>query len=436
MERIYQALNWAEIWVVAAAVLAGMIWTPALIAAPLIGLAYFLLRLGVEERLPGPTPADLPIFLLALLLLANYSFAAIPEQTFQPILRIWGGIVLYYAVVQWCRTTIRLRWLVALTGLAALALSLLSVIAVNWTSGKLLFIPTSVYERFSVYVSDAIHPNVLAGSLIAILPLSLAIPLFSWRKVSWTERLIYPLIFIVASAGLILTQSRGALLALLAALLVVFILRSHWFWSLLIFGLLGLIFVWFSVGQAELKLLVTDLISIEGLGQRTDIWQRTIYMIQDFPLTGVGLGHYSDAFRIFYPMSLDPTSSMPHAHNLFLQVGADLGVPGLVLWLSVLLAALAAAWQVYRAGKKFQNPMVAAIGAGLLGCQLAIIFHGMFDSVLWGEIRIAPLVWWIWGLSMAALNIVSNQRALGEMKYDARLSNLTRLQTENEEYAL
>ena len=213
-------------------------------------------------------------------------------------------------------------------------------------------------------------------------------------------------------------------------------MRSRWFWSLPLLGLLALIILWFSVGQAELKLLVTDLISIEGLGQRTDIWQRTIFMIQDFPLTGVGMGHYSDAFRIFYPMSLDPTSYMPHAHNLFLQVGADLGIPGLVLWLSILLASLAAAWQVYRAGKKFQNPMVAAIGAGLLGCQLAIMFHGMFDSVLWGEIRIAPLVWWIWGLSMAALNIVSNQRALGEMKYDARLSNLTRLQTENEEYAL
>ena len=429
MNRIYQALKLAEIWVVAAAVLAGMIWTPALISAPLIGLAYILLQLGVEERLPGPTPADLPIFLLALLLSANYAFAAIPEQAVQPILRIWGAIVLYYAVVHWCRTTLRLRWMAALTGLAALALSFFSVISVTWTSGKLFFIPVSVYERFSVLVTDAVHPNVLAGSLIAILPLALAVPQFSWRKSSQAERLFYPLVFFVASAGLVLTQSRGALLALFVALLVVFILRSRWFWSLPLSGILALTILWFTVGQAELKLLITDLISIEGLGQRTDIWQRTIYMIQDFPLTGVGMGHYSDVFRIFYPMSLDPTSYMPHAHNLFLQVGADLGIPGLILWLSVLLAAFIAAWQVYRAGKKSNNSMITAIGAGLLGCQLAIIFHGMFDSVLWGLIRIAPLVWWIWGLSMATLNIVKNPNVLIKIDHDQNTLNQSEVLT-------
>ena len=111
------------------------------------------------------------------------------------------------------------------------------------------------------------------------------------------------------------------------------------------------------------------------------------------------MGLFSDAFQIFYPMSLASSFNMPHAHNLFLQVGADLGIPGRIAWPSVLLASLLAAWQVYKAGKKHQDFWLRSIGAGLFSSQLAIIFHGMLDSVLWGEIRAASLVWWIWGLS-------------------------------------
>jgi putative inorganic carbon (HCO3(-)) transporter len=397
---------WTELWVVAAAVLAGMIWQTALVAAPIIWLAYALLRLIVERRLPGPTPADLSILLLVLLLPLNYAFAAIPGRTLPAILRLLGGIGLFYALVNWCQTTLRLRWLAAFTALAGLALSLLSLVSVTWTSGKLLFIPSSIYERFSLYAGDTIHPNVMGGSLIAVLPLILAVPLFAWRKCTWAERLFYPTILIVTLGALVLTQSRGALLALMATLIIMLLLRSAWFWALPILGFLVIVTTVIMLGPLTIQSYLVDLISIEGFGQRADIWQHTIYMLQDFSLTGVGLGHYSDAFQIFYPMSLDPTSTMPHAHNIFLQVGADLGIPGLVIWLSVLLAGLAAGWQVYRVGKRLGQPMLSAIGVGLLGCQLAITLHGLLDSVLWGEIRIAPLVWWLWGLTMAANNLV------------------------------
>ena len=416
--RFWRFLFWSELPAVALAVLAGMIWTPVLWAAPLVGLAYALLHMAVEKRLSHPTVADLAIFLFCVVLGVNYALAVIPENALNPALRILGGIALFYAVAHWSQHELDLRWLGVLTGFVTLGLCLFSLIAVNWTSGKLFFIPLSVYERFAVFVSDAIHPNVLAGSLIALMPLLLAMPLFAWKELGWGERILFGVGLIIAMAGLLLTQSRSALLALSAALMIVFILRSSWFWiaplAVLLVGL-GLLV---NFGQEEFVLRFTDLISIEGLGQRADIWTRAVYMIQDFPLTGVGLGHFSEAFRIFYPMSLDPTSHMPHAHNLFLQVGADLGIPGLVLWLSILLSSLAAAWAVYRRGKKIDRALVRAFGAGLLGCQLAIILHGFFDSVLWGEIRIAPLVWWIWGMSIAALNVVrqpENLHGTGEV---------------------
>lgn len=410
---VYQIILWTELWVVAAAVFAGMIWTLALIAAPLAALAYALLRLVIEKRLPGPTPAGLAILLFALILPVNYALAAVPSLTLQPILRTLGGMALYYAAVHWGKTSARLRWLAVLTGFASIGLCLFSLISVNWTSGKLFFIPSSMYERFSVSVGDAIHPNVLAGSLIALLPLALAMPLFAWRSLTWAERLLYPIVLISAIAAMLLTQSRGALVSLFVALLSVLLLRSAWFWLMPLAGLLSGIGVWFSLGRGEILMRLSSMISIEGLGQREDIWWRAIYMLQDFPLTGVGMGHFPAAFRVFYPLSLDPTGEMQHAHNLFLQVGTDMGIPGLVFWLGILIGVIAAAWQVYRAGRKLRQPVYRAIGAGLLACQLAFIFHGLFDSVLWGEIRIAPLVWWLWGLAMAGWNVINQPEMAG-----------------------
>ena len=111
---------WTELWIIFTAVLAGMIWTPALVAAPLIAVIYTLIRLIVEKRLPGPTPADLAILCLIILLPINYLITAIPEHTTSALFRLLGGIGLYFAVVHWCWTTSRLRWLVAITGVTAL----------------------------------------------------------------------------------------------------------------------------------------------------------------------------------------------------------------------------------------------------------------------------------------------------------------------------
>lgn len=402
----FHFIFWVELPLIALVVFAGMVWIPLLWAAPMLGLVYLFLQRAVEKRFQSNSVIDVAAILFVIVLLFNIALAVIPENTLYPLLRILSGIALYYAVVHWSRNGISLRWLSVLTGFATLGLCLFSLIAVNWTSGKLFFIPLSVYERFSVFVRDTIHPNVLAGSLIAIIPLSLAMLLFGWKKITWLERLLFSFVLIGASISLILTQSRGGLLALSAALLVVFLLRSRKFWFVAFAGVLVGIGLLVFYGQPEFVRRLSDIISIEGLGQREDIWLRAIYMIEDFPITGVGLGHFSDAFRIFYPMSLDPTSHMPHAHNLFLQVGADLGIPGLVVWLSIQLSSLLAAWKVFKLGKNQNQAPFCAFGAGLIGCQMAIILHGLFDSVLWGEIRIAPLVWWVWGMAMAGLKVI------------------------------
>jgi len=128
-------------------------------------------------------------------------------------------------------------------------------------------------------------------------------------------------------------------------------------------------------------------------------------MIQDFPFTGIGMGSFGNVADVLYPFFLAAPGSIPHAHNLFLQVAVDLGIPGLVAWLSVFGLVTLSAWQVYRRGRSDGNAWVAGIGAAILCSQLALTVHGLADAVTWGMVRPAPLVWALWGLGVAAWRV-------------------------------
>jgi putative inorganic carbon (HCO3(-)) transporter len=128
-------------------------------------------------------------------------------------------------------------------------------------------------------------------------------------------------------------------------------------------------------------------------------------MLQDFLFTGIGMGSFLETANRFYPFAAVNVTTGPkiyHVHNLFLQVALDLGAPGFLAWLAILVGVTWAAWQVYRTGRRSGQPFYACLGAGILASQAALIVHGMTDAVTWGMVRPAPIVWGLWGIAAAA----------------------------------
>ena len=138
---------------------------------------------------------------------------------------------------------------------------------------------------------------------------------------------------------------------------------------------------------------------------RIEIWERGLWLIQDFPLTGTGMGLYGPQTDLLHPFVRVIPGSVPHAHNLFIQVAADLGIPGLVAWLAVAVMAVWMAARLLLQGEDFKG-----IGAGLLVSLLAMAIHGLFDAVVWGMVRTSPLVWLMWGLTTAAWKLQQSKR--------------------------
>jgi len=391
-----------EIWPVALAIAASIVW-PGLLTAAVITAAFFWpVRWIAYQRFSLRSPGDLPIALILLLLPVTLYTTGLPEKTWPQVYRVLTGIALYYAMFNWGNSRPRLRWLVNGVVLAGLLLACMAPFSIQWTIGPLQFTPGVFYQRLGPLISDAIHPNVMAGNLVLLLPISAACLLFSWREMSWPERVLFAIsaAFILGMLGL--TRSRGAWIAVILVIAVLFVLRWRWGWVGLVLAAGLVILANSRIGVSPILELVASDSSIGGLEDRIDIWSRSIFMIRDFPFTGIGMGTFTQVADTLYPFSLALPGTIYHAHNLFLQIAVDLGVLGLIAWMAILFTILTLSWQLYRSKTWPMQSSAAGIGAGLFCSQLALIVHGLTDAVTWGMVRPAPLVWALWGLAVAA----------------------------------
>ena len=378
------------------------VW-PSLLSATLITAAVFwILRWAAFGVLTLRTPADWGILLLLGTLPVTLWATALPEKTIPQVYRLLSGVALFYAIINWGSTTRRIRQLLLAAVLAGTGLALFAIVSVQWPVGKLPIVPGWLFQKFALLVSDTVHANVMAGCLVLLLPIPFAYLLFAWRERSWPERILDSEAVFVMLVIVALTQSRGAWIALAVVFLALVCLRWRRGWVILApVTILALVAV-SQLGTAPLLELLFSSSALSSLAGRIEVWSRAIFMIQDFPFTGIGMGSFMEMADALYPFFSASPGTIAHAHNLFLQIAVDLGIPGLVAWLSVVLVIFSLSWELYHHGRLQQDLPCTALGAGLLCSQLALVVHGLTDAVTWGMVRPAPIVWAIWGLAVAS----------------------------------
>lgn len=388
-------------------ILGAGLMAPRLLPTALVAAAAFwLVRWVAWGRLTVRTPADAPAGILILLMPLTLWVTALPEVTRQQVMWLLAGIALFYSIANWMRTAERERGLVRFLLAAGLLAALLAPFAVTWvTDIKLTFIPEELYARLPRLTDNPIHPNVLAGGLVLALPVPLALLVFGGRDMRRGERLAALAAVAGIAAILVLTKSRGGLLAAAAAVLALCLLRWRRAWiAVTLAALAAGLFLWLT-GPERITGALSAAGWVVGWPGRFEIWTRGLYVVQDFPFTGIGMGTFEQVSNALYPyFLLGPDADVPHAHNLFLQVAVDLGIPGLVAWLGLLFLVVLAAWHIYRSGARGRSGWDAGLGAGLLCSQIALAVHGMLDAPVWGA-HSALVVWGLWALSMASYNL-------------------------------
>jgi O-antigen ligase len=153
-----------------------------------------------------------------------------------------------------------------------------------------------------------------------------------------------------------------------------------------------------SSGGSSLVTVADQAAFNPSLADRTEIWSRAIYGMQDFPITGMGLGTFRYVLPILYPLfSISPEADLGHAHNEWLQAGVDLGLAGLIVFVALQGLSLVLA---YRAFRMDWPVIVRWLMAGVLAGLVAHSVYGLTDAVALGA-KPGVFVWILMGLTAA-----------------------------------
>jgi len=278
---------------------------------------------------------------------------------------------------------------------------------------------------------QGISPNEVAGALLWVIPPFLFLSLFALTQLKQLKltarRWFIPATLLAWEATFfiifvfLLCQSRGGYLAFaISGLLCILVLlwgRRRWlFSSLLVVGIMIAVFA--GAGGAEQPVreifenrMASDRsLSIDTLTGRVKVWSRALLGIEKYPLTGMGMNTFRYQVNMLAP--LEPIyvgQDTAHAHNEFLQVALDLGIPGLCAFVVIYHMAFWMLSQVWRmATKEMRRPpgpydnlwnprlqryLVAGLGGGLF----AHLLYSSTDVVALGA-KPGILFWMLLGL--------------------------------------
>ncbi|MBI5564650.1 MAG: O-antigen ligase family protein [Chloroflexi bacterium] len=357
------------------------------------------LRLAAYKRFTQRTPLDWPLLLLLVWLPVNYWASADKAASWDAISYLVFGIAAYFALVNWPPAQRQPKWIAWPILLYGAGLTLTAPLISDLATGKLFAVPIvdQVFQQLTAQVPGNINANRIAGMLVVVLPLYVALAVRpDWKSRRWL-RLACGLLALAMTGVLILTRSRNGYLAAAAALTIILLVRWPRLLRVLPICLLaGAISLYFIGPRVVLEELSSgDLLN--GLDGRLELWSRGLYALSDFPFTGIGIGTFDRVIPVLYPLfTIGSDIQGMNAHNLFIQIGLDLGLPGLIAYLALSINTVVLLAQVLR---KRAAALDWALAAGALGGLVAMFVHGIFDAPLWGS-KAAFLPWLLMALAV------------------------------------
>lgn len=213
------------------------------------------------------------------------------------------------------------------------------------------------------------------------------------------KRGVVPWLVVAGALGVVilLAGARAAWISFGLALAITGL--RHWGWKrtgagLLVGGLLTVVVASTSdfLGPRVERTLEALQMEEEGvdfaLSGRLVLWQTTGRIILDHPLTGVGTDNFQRAYRAHAAPDDQFTEwGQPgafHAHQIVLEVMAETGIVGLMLW----FAAVAIALRAWRFASPAQRERAAAPALALLVTVFPLNTHLAFYSTFWGGVTL------------------------------------------------
>ncbi len=232
------------------------------------------------------------------------------------------------------------------------------------------------------------NPNLLAAYLL--LAVAAMVGALAALRRSRARRAV-ALVLVVTAVALALTYSRGAWVAVVVMWMVAALCwerRLAWGLPLIPLFILG------YHGQITERMVSLFSGTDTSVLLRFAFWDSTLQMIADAPWTGIGWGAYVSVYPQYDYYVHNADVLIYHAHNMYLHIAAETGLPGLMLFLLAFWGHGYAAWRTYR----------TAAGGWVRGASLAVLLatagmtvNGLTDYAFFNR-SVALTYWFLCGL--------------------------------------
>jgi putative inorganic carbon (HCO3(-)) transporter len=351
-------------------------------------LAVSILYIGrwiSDRRFLSKTPIDAAIGLLLVMALAGIFVVKDTGEGAAKLTGLVYGIVIFFGFVEILKTPM----LVKIAAIIFLAAG--TFIAVVGTLGRMnegkpvFFFLKSILSKLPQInlglrgAEGGINPNALGGILLLFIPMGLIqASLFIKNKDGYLSRWIKELCLI------------AILIFLAVQLLVVFHFSSFGTWASLAIALwlmgqwkrkikavIVVMLVIIAVGVSK-TLIEPDRIENQKIFRimnesaevRAHIWNDAMEVVKTHPIFGIGVDQLRRTTKFTYDMS--------HGHNQFLHTAAELGIPGLIAYLAILIGIFRMAAEVQESSlPEWMRLTSRGLGTGLF----AFTLFGMVDAI-------------------------------------------------------
>ncbi len=359
--------------------------------------------LPAHTRLRDREAAHVPLYLilsmLALLgtMILSMTVATNVKDSLKEISKWLEVLVILLLGSQYLRSRRQIWTIIVLVCIAGVTQAFYGYSQAYLNLGPASFIRSDILRVYGTFG----QPNPFAAYIN--LPLSITFALTLLGR-DWLTRTLAGTATVALALAEYLSQSRGAEIAFAAAL--VFILLAGMpairkVSRVLVIALLGFLAALLAglvpqpLFNPALKFLGLSGISLVepntadfSTAERLAHWIAGLHMYFDHPILGVGIGNYPDAYPPYHiGIFLDP---LGHAHNYYINIAAEMGTIGLIVYLFFLFAIFFAGMRVLqRINKKYwraralpvqtQPPIQAPLGTrrklALLYRPLSLIRH-------------------------------------------------------------
>lgn len=356
----------------------------------LVVIAYWWLGMLLKLKPVEQSPLIAP--LLILLAAMTISMARTPDfaNSMGKFAGLFLGLAFFAAVQGILKTGTLLKYGTALYLLGSVGFSLIGVLGMPTFRVKHLDFLMKIKEKlpqinFGLPGAElGFSTNAVGGTLLLVVPLFFMLWLTAWNRRQETPRALLLIVLltpglILTGGVLLLTQSRGSWLGLFLATFIIGLvlmlrrLKIKKIAAVLVISVLVLVIV---TGAGIYVMNKSDhlqpgLKQVQGtLWFRIHLWDITLPVIAHNPWFGVGLNNFRTVEEVRYFWS--------SAHNQFMHVAVELGIPALIGYLAMLIVL---GFMCVSIWKTAESQWFRAIALGLGWGHLAFIFFGFTDAI-------------------------------------------------------